>query len=607
MRIGDEDRTIKDDYDNLLILLSCLRLSENGLAVFVVPNSFFFASGGRGKVRAILEEIGFHVTAAIELPAGTFSPVTSLTTSVIVLQKSFSNELFTGKYVPDKRHQQELLKNQEARSEGKSPSLGKLVPADTFRGFSTVEFLEKVQEQSRRMGLQAYPFNEVVLELNSPPSSSDFSPFPEKLNAVYLPMMASTHATTSQEALPERLKSYFQIIVNPEIADAELVAGLLNTSFGQLWRDSLRTGATIPRISRKLIEEASFYLLPTREAQRKVVDCHRAISSLKSELNEIGTALWNRPVNIEKIQAELRTVNQEDRFDDWIESLPFPLASILWVCHTQAGSYREQYERKINFFEALSEFLAVLQISVFSSNPSLWPSLKERLGKAMAKQNLSLEMATFGTWKTVVELLSAETRRLLNDEAEMCFELFRTRDRRLIEAIASKRVVSVLQNVNSLRNDWLGHTGAVRDADAQTVNEKLGQHIGTVREEYGVCWENYELLMPGECKIRSGTYLYNIRRIMGSRTPFRSITAELVESMEDGHLHVKSPNEQRALKLLPLIKVMPSPRTEENACYFYNRKQDGGIRFLSYHFELDSEVVQEFADAAEALRELTEG
>src|SRR5262249_59989959 len=50
---------------------------------------------------------------------------------------------------------------------------------------------------------------------------------------------------------------------------------------------------------------------------------------------------------------------------------------------------------------------------------------------------------------------------------------------------------------------------------------------------------------------------------------------ELVEPMDDGHLYLKSPEEKRALKLLPLIKVMPSPRTAENACYFYNRRQRG--------------------------------
>ena len=45
-----------------------------------------------------------------------------------------------------------------------------------------------------------------------------------------------------------------------------------------------------------------------------------------------------------------------------------------------------------------------------------------------------------------------------------------------------------------------------------------------------------------------------------------------------------------------------SPRTEENACYFYNRRQKNGVRFLSYYFDSDAEVVQQFPDAVEALK-----
>lgn len=609
VRVGAEDRRVNDDYGNLLILQSCLRLTENGLGVFIVPNSFFFASGGKGKARRVLEELGVRVTAAIELPAGTFHPLWSLTTHVVVLQKSSDVNLFTAKYVPDSKHQRELLKNLAARSEGKSTSLGRLVPADMFLGFSAVESAERLQEQSRRMGLLPYPAGEVILELNAPSSSSDFEGFPEKPNAVYLPQIASLHATTSQEAPPERLKSYFQIILNPEVADAEFVAGLLNTQFGQLWRDSLRTGATIPRINKKSLEEATFYLPPasSRELQQRVVDCHRAISSLKNELNEIEVTLWNRPASIDKVQTALRMVNREDRFEDWIDTLPFPLASILWVCHTQAGSYREQYERKIDFFEALSEFLAVLYLSAFTSNPALWSPLKDRLWEELAEHELSLEKGTFGTWTTVVGFLSAETRRLLENNAEMCFELFRTTNRKLIESIASKRLMSVIQNANDLRNDWIGHVGAVRDADARAVNEKLIQHIEAVRQVFGVTWENYELLLPDDkCEQDAGIYNQLTRAVMGSRTPFPSKTVELVEMMQRRDLYLKSPDEQRALKLLPFVKVMPSPKTEENACYFYNRQQKDGIRFLSYYFEPDSEVVREFADAAEALRKLTQ-
>jgi hypothetical protein len=575
--------------------------------VFIVPNSFFFASGQQGKARQTLERLGIRVATAIELPAGTFHPYTSIPTHIVILKNTTDTTLFTGKYSPDPKHQKEQLKNFNSRASGTSPSLGRLVPTSSFRGFSVIESTENMQEQSRRMGLVPYPFNDVVLELNSPSSKKDFVGFQDKLNSVYLPQMASTRATTSQDSLPTGLKSYFQLVINPDIADAEFLAGLLNTPFGQFWRDSLRTGNIIPRIGKKILEESTLYLPPIskRDIQCKVLDCYHNITRLKSELDELGEKLWKRPSEIDKVQSSLRTVNREDRFQDWIDTLPFPLASVLWVCHAQAGSYREQYERKIQFFEALAEFLAILYLSAFTTNSMLWSDMHDKLKETLAKNKLSLEMATFGTWKTVIEVLSAETRRILNDELELCYELYKTRNREILNIITSKRLIGVLQDANSIRNDWMGHTGAVRESDARMVNEKLTDHIETVRKTFRLDWEGYELIMPGDCKVKAGVYHYTVKKIMGSRTPFASETVDLIEAMEDGHLHIKSPDEGRTLKILPLIKVMPSPRTEENACYFYNRQQKDGIRFLSYHFENDADVVQEFADTAEALRKLT--
>lgn len=600
VRIGNDEIFVEDDYGHLLILESCLHLSEKGLGVFIVRDAFFWDSG---KVRHTLEQLGIRVTYAIQLPAGSFTPLTNIPTHIIVLQRTSDKTLFTAKYSPDLKHQKELLKNLRSRTEGASASLGRVVAGESFRGFSPIEFTEQLTEQARRMGLVPYAFNDVIQELTTRSKTKGSGDLPEKPNSVYLPQMAATPATTSQEALPDRLKSYYQLVVNPEIADAAFLAGLLNTSFGQLWRDSLRTGSTIPRIGKEVLETSILYLPPkkSREVQREVIDCNQDIARLISELRELEALLWKRPADIGKVQSSVQKVNREDRFQDWIDTLPFPLASILWACHTQTGSYREKYERKVHFFEALAEFLAVVHLSAFTRH-AIWSELKEKLTETLGRNSLSLKMATFGTWKTIVEVLSAETRRVLNDEPELCFELFRTRNRELLETIASKRLVGVIQATNAIRNDWLGHTGAVREADARAVNEQLAQHIGIVRETFGVVWEGYTLLLPGSCRMKAGLFEYTVRRVMGSRTPFPSENVELAEPMEDGHLHLWSQNETRALKLLPLVKVMPSPRTEENACYFYNRKQKDGIRFLSYHFDADSEVVEQFSDVADALR-----
>lgn len=604
-RIGDEDITVKDDFGNLLILQSCLALSQNGVGIFVVPASFIWRRKA-DDARATLERAGIYLTAAIELPAETFNPLTSISTYIVLLQRTEDRTVFTAQYSPDSKHQQTVLANLSTRSPGTLASQGRFVPKDSFRGFSQVDIAERIALLAQRMGLVPVPFTEVVLEVNSPSSGRNFTRFEEKPNSVYLPQMSSTAATTSQDSLPEGLKSYFQLVVNTELADAEFLAGFLNTSLGHLVRDVVRQGAVIPRITKNLLQQVHLYLPPqdARNLQTQAVDVHKTILRLKAELSELESRLWQRPIAVGKIHSSLRLVNREERFEEWIDSLPFPLASVLWVYHTETGSYKERYERALLVCEALAEFMAVVYLSAFNSAASRWSELQPKLMAALAEHKLSFELGTFGTWRVVVECLGAEARRLLNAEREVCFQLFKTRNPEVLETILSKRLVGLLQDANAIRNNWSGHKGAVSESAAKQVYDKLSQHISTVRNVFGTAWEAYELLLPNICKVRGGVFTYSARRIMGSRTPFRSIDLALAEGMEDGHLHLWSPDETRTLKLLPFIKVMPSPKTEENACYFYNRKQGDDIRFLSYYFETDSDVVQEFGDTADALNGL---
>jgi hypothetical protein len=604
--IDGKNEKIKDDYGHLLILESCRHLAEGGVGIFVVFGGFFFASGRPGKVRHALERLGIRVTAAIELPAGTFSPLTSITTHIVVLQRSDNETLFTGCFSSDEKHQEALLRNLKDRKEGKSASLGRIVPIETFRGFTPIDLAERVVEQARRMGLVAYPFAEVVSEFHAPPSSKDFDGFDEVPNAVYLPQMASTAATSSQDALPEKLKSYYQLVLRPEVADAEFMAGLLNTSFGQLWRDSIRTGETIPRIGQAMLEASTIYLPPpkSRALQGRVVETQHAISRLRSELTELEQQLWRKPGTVEKIDSSLKSVNREERLEEWIDTLPFPLASILWVCLTQGGSENDRKTRMVQFFEALAEFLAIIHLSAFSAHPTLWPEIKRKLGVTLKEGNFAFRFATFGLWTRVCESLFAELRRLQNSEEEVCFEIFKTRSRDVLEMISSKQLVSIFQTTNKIRNQKTGHTGAIGGAGDREVNEQLLQLIAKVREIFGTTWEAYELLLPGDSRFKSGAFQYSVRRIMGTRTPFAIDTVEVSEAMEDGHLHFKSPDEKRGLRLLPLVKIMPSPKTEENACYFFSSEGKEGHRFLSYHYQAESEVTHSFDDVANTLSSL---
>jgi hypothetical protein len=71
-------------------------------------------------------------------------------------------------------------------------------------------------------------------------------------------------------------------------------------------------------------------------------------------------------------------------------------------------------------------------------------------------------------------------------------------------------------------------------------------------------------------------------------------------------LYLTNKGSERALKLLPLVRVGPSPQSAKNACYFFSRLERDGARFVSYHFTDKPELSGQFTDATEAIKVLTQ-
>ena len=69
--------TVRDSASYTFMLQSALRLSKDGVALFLVPNGFFFQNG-KALVRDALPKLGLHVNAVIALPVGTVVPYTSI-------------------------------------------------------------------------------------------------------------------------------------------------------------------------------------------------------------------------------------------------------------------------------------------------------------------------------------------------------------------------------------------------------------------------------------------------------------------------------------------------------------------------------------------------
>jgi len=56
--------------------------------------------------------------------------------------------------------------------------------------------------------------------------------------------------------------------------------------------------------------------------------------------------------------------DSRNAFEIWMESLPFPIASILWAYNAESNSEKKA-EHLLHFFEALAELLALISLSCF--------------------------------------------------------------------------------------------------------------------------------------------------------------------------------------------------------------------------------------------------
>jgi hypothetical protein len=324
------------------------------------------------------------------------------------------------------------------------------------------------------------------------------------------------------------------------------------------------------------------------------------VNELRAELDEIESSVWAHPSQVEKQLEQLRRVNHEDTLESWLESLPFPLASILWRYRASNGSIKDKNEILLHFFEAVAEFWATIYLSAAKSDREFWADHSGPLAEAVNRGKLSFDLATFGLWKCVVEFLSTKFRQLSSDDTDRCFAMFRTNSSAVLEMLFDRRLLTVLQTSNSVRNNR-AHSGVASARDTEISHAQLVDLIQTCRSVMGTTWERYELVQPAECRFIGGQFEYKVRRIMGTRTPFATEVRKTIEGMEDGSLHLLDPDGERALKLLAFIRVMPSPKTEANACYFYNRRHTSGQRFVSYHFEADSEIEECYPDTTAAL------
>lgn len=209
-----------------------------------------------------------------------------------------------------------------------------------------------------------------------------------------------------------------------------------------------------------------------------------------------------------------------------------------------------------------------------------------------------------------------ETRQLLSENGKqsedaknhraVCAELFSDPSLALPEALSRKELVGIISTTNKMRNDWSGHGGVAGQEDAKVRNEQLFGEVQRLREALPDTWAETQLIHALHCRPRRGVFENEVAVLMGSNSEFLKETRSMATWLDVERLYLSKKDSGQALKLLPLVQVGPSPQSAKNACYFFNRLERDGARFVSYHFTDKPELTGPFDEATAAIKFLTD-
>lgn len=592
---------IHDGLDHLLLLESAQKLSDSGRGIFAVTPSFFRDS--RRSVFANMETYGLSVDAALYILPGAFDNASIASYLVVVSREASETDLFTAILPDDEEGRSAVLENFRKRRDGAQAEFGRWVPRSGFVGFPQVQARARIKRLASRLGIPPVPLGSIALELNRPNKKKEFE---HKPSSVYVPIIGTGPAVTAPAEFRIKPQNYLQVVVDPEKASARYLAGFLSTALGELVRETATSGTTIPKISRGRAPDMPVYL-PDLDVQREIVELEGRTTDLIRALEEVREKLWRRPDDVDASRRDLARVNREDRFSDWLGSLPFPLGSILWT-YQAAGDDEERVKRLLHFFEATAEFLATIHLSAAGSDEEFRRSEMQRAKEALAGGRLSLERSSFGTWVVLLEVLAKAQRRLLSEgEAERVTEMYRTSNRDVLDMLLAKPVIHILKTANSLRNSWSGHGGFIGNRQAAELSGELESLLSDLRGEFTNLWEDYQLVRPRFMVFEEGSYIHQADRLMGFATPFKRIDVRLDLPMEKTGLYLVPADSESPLKLLPFLRVSSSPESEQNACYFFNRIEKSTERFVAYQFTDEAELVEEEQEVRSVLPRLFPG
>jgi len=565
-----------------LLLQSSQLLNENGKSIFLMPPSFLF-----NKIKEIIHDSDLFIDAVFTLPSGALLPYTNISSILVVITRQKKDKTFIAEIINNKQSNNIVMDNYINRSEGKVIQLGGLVNVLDFISMQSLISQRELSNLTKQIGYPSIKLKDVAHNIAALKDISS-DEVQHYSNTIYIPKVGNSRVVTNPNDMKIKPKNYFQIQLDELKANATYVSNYFNNEIGKKLRDSLETGSVIRFIPKNNLESCDIHL-PNLNTQLELVNIDSLIEQFALRLGDLKRNLWKYPKSYKTIAKELDNLNNTDKMEYWIDTLPFPLSSILW-CYYATKNDAKQIDHLFHFFEAFSEFMTIIMLSAFRNDDNFY---KQQCHKWFGNDSKFKEWylrATFGDWNYHFARLSKSIREYFGykDSRDFVISLLGNPSSSFMSMLTSTEIVNILKDVAILRNKWKGHGGNYNEEENKIHKATLEQNLNGLRKFIADGFEETKLISPSTLVFDGEMCHHQAKDLIGARTPFKEITVLSLKPLKEKKLFLYHMNQLNPVELLPFIKF----EEKDEAFYFYSSIESKNVRWISYHFDKSPELNQ---------------
>ncbi|MGY1651776.1 hypothetical protein [Geodermatophilus sp. SYSU D01119] len=379
----------RPEVADFVLLKSLSMAAPGGRIIYHAPDNLFWRAEGR--VLAACAERGWHLTAAISVDRG-FGSGVAVHSSLAVFEQQPTDQLFIAR-LDERTSISTLTENLLARRpDPVNFHLGVLTDRP-FHSWQTFVMQREVAE--------AFGTDELVpladIGQGRGVSIRPDRPYEPPDNAIFIPGIGRSDVFTYPPAYEGR-GAYRVVVVqlDPDRARAEYVAALLSSPIGKRLRDASSRGSTLPHVDAASLMTVRIPL-PSLPAQQQAIEAASHLASMEATVDRLRSELWRQPAQARRVVERLEHAARLDPVRRWLESLPYPLASVLQR-YIALRDPEGRVQSLVNFFEAVAQFGCAVLLSVFRADDVLFEQVQSDIGKAAPPGRKLFDRADFGLW-----------------------------------------------------------------------------------------------------------------------------------------------------------------------------------------------------------------